>query len=113
MKLVDMRNSWDSFSVSCRNGLSLRNFIRARPAAAVIALAGCGTTTAERTGTGAALGAATGAAIGSFSGNAGKGALIGAGVGALGGYAYDDVKRKEEEQRLQQQQQQQRSYNYY
>ena len=65
---------------------------------AVIALSGCGTTTGERTGTGAVLGAATGAAIGSFSGNAGKGALIGAGVGALGGYAYDDVKRKEEEQ---------------
>ena len=45
-------------------------------------LSGCGTTTASRTGTGAAAGAAAGALIGSASANAGKGALIGAGVGA-------------------------------
>jgi hypothetical protein len=54
-----------------------------------VILAGCGTTTASRTGSGAALGAATGAAIGSLSGNAGKGALIGAGAGAVGGLIYD------------------------
>jgi hypothetical protein len=52
-------------------------------------LFGCGTTTGERTASGALLGAGTGAAIGSFSGNAGKGAVIGTGIGALGGYLYD------------------------
>jgi surface antigen len=62
----------------------------------VVALAGCGTTTGERAGSGALIGAGTGAAIGSLSGNAGKGALIGAGAGALGGYLYDqDQKQKE------------------
>jgi surface antigen len=61
-----------------------------------VALAGCGTTTGERTGSGALIGAGTGAAIGSLSGNAGKGALIGAGAGALGGYLYDQDKKKQE-----------------
>lgn len=62
-----------------------------------VTLAGCGTTTGERVASGTALGAATGAAIGSFSGNAGKGALIGAGAGALGGYLYDQDKKKQEQ----------------
>jgi len=62
---------------------------------AAVALTGCGTTTGERTGSGALLGAGTGAAIGSFSGNAGKGALIGAGAGALGGYLYDQDKKQQ------------------
>ena len=64
-----------------------------------LALAGCGTTTASRTGTGALGGAAAGAAIGSMSGNAGKGALIGAGVGAAGGYIYDSQKKDQENKR--------------
>ncbi|MBK1655375.1 YMGG-like glycine zipper-containing protein [Allochromatium vinosum] len=60
-------------------------------------LMGCQTTTANRTGTGAAMGAVGGAAIGSLSGDAGKGALIGAGAGALGGYLYDQQKKQEEQ----------------
>ncbi len=54
-----------------------------------ILLAGCGTTTTSRAGSGAAMGAVGGAAIGSLSGNAGQGALIGAGAGALGGFLFD------------------------
>jgi surface antigen len=54
-----------------------------------LALSGCGTTTTQRAGSGAALGAAGGALIGSLSADAGKGALIGAGVGALGGFLAD------------------------
>jgi uncharacterized membrane protein len=61
---------------------------------AALALTGCGTTTGERTGSGALLGAGTGAALGSLSGNAGKGALIGAGAGALGGYLYRPGREK-------------------
>jgi hypothetical protein len=57
--------------------------------AAMVALAGCGTTTGQRAGSGALMGGAGGALVGSLSGDAGKGALIGAGVGALGGYLYD------------------------
>jgi uncharacterized membrane protein len=56
---------------------------------AVIGLAGCGSTTGERAGSGALMGAAGGALIGSVSANAGAGALIGAGAGALGGFLYD------------------------
>jgi hypothetical protein len=56
---------------------------------AVIGIAGCGTTTGERAGSGALMGAAGGALIGSLSADAGAGALIGAGVGAVGGYLYD------------------------
>jgi len=65
--------------------------------AGVVALGGCGTTTASRAGSGAAIGAATGAAVGSLSGNAGKGALIGAGAGALGGYLYDQAEKQNEQ----------------
>jgi len=54
-----------------------------------VGLAGCGTTTGQRSGSGALMGAAGGALVGSLSANAGRGALIGAGVGALGGYLYD------------------------
>jgi len=64
-----------------------------------VVVAGCGNTTASRTGSGAVAGAATGAAIGSFSGDAGKGALIGAGVGALGGLAVDQHQKEQERQR--------------
>jgi hypothetical protein len=60
-----------------------------------LGLAGCGTTTTERTASGALLGTAGGALIGSASGNAGKGALIGAGVGAVGGYLYDREQKRE------------------
>ena len=58
-----------------------------------VAIAGCGTTTGERAGTGALAGAAGGGLLGSLSANAGKGALIGAGAGALGGYLYDQHKK--------------------
>jgi uncharacterized membrane protein len=51
--------------------------------------AGCGTTTGQRSGSGALMGAAGGALIGSLTADAGAGALIGAGAGALGGYLYD------------------------
>jgi len=61
--------------------------------AAVLATAGCGTTTGERAGSGALIGAAGGALIGSLSADAGAGALIGAGAGALGGYLYDQHKK--------------------
>ncbi|HPB75813.1 MAG TPA: glycine zipper domain-containing protein [Chromatiaceae bacterium] len=57
-------------------------------------LAGCGTTTGERTASGAIIGGATGAAIGSTGGRTAEGALIGAGVGALGGYLYDQDQRQ-------------------
>jgi hypothetical protein len=60
------------------------------------ALAACGTTTGERTTSGALLGAGTGAALGSLSGDAGKGALIGAGAGALGGFLYDQSRKQAE-----------------
>jgi hypothetical protein len=55
----------------------------------ILVMAGCGTTTGQRAGSGALMGAAGGALIGSLSANAGAGALIGAGAGALGGYLYD------------------------
>ena len=58
-----------------------------------VGLAGCGTTTGERAGSGALMGAAAGLAIGSLSANAGAGALIGAGAGALGGFLYDQHKK--------------------
>ncbi|WP_295448822.1 glycine zipper domain-containing protein [uncultured Thiodictyon sp.] len=63
------------------------------------ALSGCGTTTAERVGSGAVMGAATGAAVGSMSANAGKGALIGAGAGALGGLVVDQNQRTNQNNR--------------
>ena len=72
-----------------KRGLTMKPIITTVTLASVLILTGCGTTTGQRTGSGALLGGATGAAIGSFSGNAGKGALIGAGIGAAGGYLYD------------------------
>ena len=62
-------------------------------ALAALTLAGCGTTTGERAGSGALMGAAGGALIGSLSAQAGAGALIGAGAGALGGYLYDQYQK--------------------
>ena len=56
---------------------------------AAIGLAGCGSTTGERAGSGALMGAAGGALIGSVSGSRGKGAAIVAAAGAIGGYLYD------------------------
>jgi YMGG-like Gly-zipper len=79
---------------------------------AAVTLAGCGTTTGERTGSGALLGAGTGAAIGSFSGNAGKGALIGAGAGALGGYLYDQDKKQQSQPYYDQNRTRQDQYYY-
>jgi uncharacterized membrane protein len=57
--------------------------------AGLLLVSACGTTTGERSGSGALMGAAGGALIGSLSANAGAGALIGAGAGALGGYLVD------------------------
>jgi uncharacterized membrane protein len=59
----------------------------------VATLAGCGTTTGERAGSGALMGAAGGALVGSLSADAGAGALIGAGAGALGGYLFDQHRK--------------------
>ena len=73
---------------------------------------GCGTTTGSRTGSGALLGAGTGAAIGSLSGNAGKGVLIGAGAGALGGYIYDQNKKKQDQRYYDQNRTQHDQYYY-
>jgi len=78
-------------------------FIAAISFALALGLAGCGSTTASRTSTGALGGAATGAAIGSLSGDAGKGALIGGAAGALGGAAYD-ANEKDKERRYRQDQ---------
>ena len=61
--------------------------------ATTITLAGCGTTTTSRVGSGAAMGAAGGAVIGSMTGSWGTGALIGAGAGALGGVLVDQHKK--------------------
>ncbi len=60
---------------------------------ALLTLAGCGTTTASRAGSGTAIGAASGAALGAIAGNAALGAGIGAGVGLIGGYLYDQAKK--------------------
>ncbi|MBK1618928.1 hypothetical protein CKO42_10890 [Lamprobacter modestohalophilus] len=58
-------------------------------ASSLLLISACGTTTGERSGSGALMGAAGGALIGSLSANAGAGALIGAGAGALGGFLVD------------------------
>lgn len=58
-----------------------------------LGLAACGTTTAQRSGSGALMGAAGGAALGAIGGNAGLGAAVGAGAGLLGGYLYDQQKK--------------------
>jgi hypothetical protein len=58
-------------------------------AAAVIALAGCGTNTGDRLASGALLGAAGGALIGGAAGNAGLGAAAGAIAGGAIGAATD------------------------
>ena len=52
-----------------------------------LALAGCGTSTVDRTASGAGIGAGTGAAVGALFGGIGAipGALIGAGVGGATG----------------------------
>jgi hypothetical protein len=54
-----------------------------------LALAGCGASTSDRAGSGAAIGAGTGAAIGALAGGIGviPGALIGGAVGAGTGAA--------------------------
>jgi osmotically inducible lipoprotein OsmB len=56
-------------------------------AATALLLAGCGTSTVDRTGSGAGIGAGTGAVIGALAGGVGApvGAAIGAGVGGATG----------------------------
>jgi hypothetical protein len=71
----------------------MKHLILPSALAATLLVVGCGTTTTQRSGSGALMGAAGGAAIGSLSGNAGRGALIGAGAGALGGFLYDQHRK--------------------
>src|SRR5438876_4452653 len=56
-------------------------------AATALLLAGCGTSTVDRAGSGAGIGAGTGAVIGALAGGVGApvGAAIGAGVGGTTG----------------------------
>ncbi len=58
-----------------------------------LTLAGCGSTTGERTLSGGGMGAAGGAVLGAIGGNAGLGAAAGAAAGLLGGYLYDQHKK--------------------
>ncbi|OPY61852.1 MAG: hypothetical protein A4E57_04100 [Syntrophorhabdaceae bacterium PtaU1.Bin034] len=60
-------------------------------------IAGCAnmTRSQQRVLSGGAIGAGTGAALGAITGNSiAGGAAIGAGAGALGGYIYDQSKRR-------------------
>jgi hypothetical protein len=65
------------------------------PLAFAVLLAGCAVdrTTAERSGTSAAVGAAAGATVGLISGNFLSSTLTGAAAGAVGGFVYDQIKR--------------------
>ena len=54
-------------------------------ALATFTLSACGTTTQDRTASGALIGAGAGAALGSVVGAQGYGAMVGAGVGAATG----------------------------
>ncbi len=58
-----------------------------------LVVAGCGTTTTERTLSGGAIGAAGGAVLGALAGNPALGAAAGAGAGLIGGYLYDQAKK--------------------
>jgi hypothetical protein len=69
--------------------MTLRNIALGAALAATMGLAACGTTTADRAGSGALLGAGAGAAIGSLSGNAGTGAIIGGLAGGAAGALTD------------------------
>ena len=59
----------------------------------ILSTAGCGTTTASRSGSGMVMGAAGGAAIGAMAGNPAMGAAIGAASGLVGGYLFDQHKK--------------------
>ena len=59
----------------------------------MLSIAGCGSTTASRSGSGMAMGAAGGAAIGAMAGNPAMGAAIGAASGLVGGFLYDQHKK--------------------
>lgn len=60
-------------------------------AALILVLAGCGTTTGERTTSGAGVGAAVGAGASALTGGSiVRGAVIGAGVGAATGALTDE-----------------------
>ncbi|WP_106475947.1 YMGG-like glycine zipper-containing protein [Phytohalomonas tamaricis] len=66
-----------------RNGLFI--------ALVAASLTACGTTTTERTASGAGIGAATGAAVGTVTGGSGTtGALIGGAAGAAAGGLTDE-----------------------
>lgn len=69
--------------------MTLRTFALGSMLASSLVLAGCGTTTGDRTVSGGLLGAGTGALIGSLSGDAGKGAIIGGLAGATLGALTD------------------------
>ena len=63
--------------------------IMALSIAAALSLSACGSTTADRAGSGALFGAGAGALIGSLYGEAGEGAVIGGVVGAAAGAVTD------------------------
>jgi len=64
--------------------------------AAGLSLSACAGMTPEQqtAGMGALGGAAVGGLLGSFTGDAGIGALLGAGVGGVGGYLYEQSRRR-------------------
>jgi osmotically inducible lipoprotein OsmB len=74
---------------------TMKTLILAVTGSALLALAGCGDTTLERTLSGGAMGAATGATVGAVTGpfTAGVGAAIGAGIGAAAGLVVDQKKK--------------------
>ncbi|HXZ68307.1 MAG TPA: glycine zipper family protein [Alphaproteobacteria bacterium] len=74
--------------------MTLRSSLAHLPATAALALAlaACGTTSADRAVSGGALGAAAGAAIGAMTGSAATGALIGGAAGIAAGALTDPCK---------------------
>jgi hypothetical protein len=69
--------------------MRVRNFAMGSVLASALLLAGCGTTTGDRTVSGGLLGAGAGAAIGAATGNPAAGAAIGGVAGALIGATTD------------------------
>ncbi len=73
--------------------ISLRSFALPVLFVLILSTAGCGSTTASRSGSGMAMGAAGGAAIGAMTGNPAMGAAIGAASGLVGGFLFDQHKK--------------------
>ena len=70
----------------------LRNFLAGMALAAVLVLAGCGTSPSDRAASGGLLGAGAGAVVGAAVGAPLAGAAIGGAAGALTGAATDPCK---------------------